>query len=191
MKRPVTGLKRGKMKQVGIILGSDSDLPEIKGCFEIFDRFNISYEVLVSSAHRTPEKTSEWVKGAAGRGLKVIIAAAGGAAHLPGVVAAYTLLPVIGIPVESGIAGGLDSLLSISQMPAGIPVAAMAAGRAGGTNAALFAANILALSDASVAEKLSSYRKEMEKKILEKNEMIDQAGLMNYIKMLEGKNDRK
>lgn len=191
MKKPVTGLKRGKMKQVGIILGSDSDLPEIKGCFEIFDRFNISYEVLVSSAHRTPEKTSEWVKGAAGRGLKVIIAAAGGAAHLPGVVAAYTLLPVIGIPVESGIAGGLDSLLSISQMPAGIPVAAMAAGRAGGTNAALFAANILALSDASVAEKLSSYRKEMEKKILEKNEMIDQAGLMNYIKMLEGKNDRK
>jgi 5-(carboxyamino)imidazole ribonucleotide mutase len=191
MKKPVTGLKRGKMKQVGIILGSDSDLPEIKGCFEIFDRFNISYEVLVSSAHRTPEKTSEWVKGAAGRGLKVIIAAAGGAAHLPGVVAAYTLLPVIGIPVESGIVGGLDSLLSISQMPAGIPVAAMAAGRAGGTNAALFAANILALSDASVAEKLSSYRKEMEKKILEKNEMIDQAGLMNYIKMLEGKNDRK
>ena len=117
----------------------------------------------------------------------MIIAAAGGAAHLPGVVASHTLLPVIGIPVESGIAGGLDSLLSISQMPAGIPVATMAAGRAGGTNAALFAANILALFDTSVAEKLSGYRKEMQKKVLEKNEMINQTGLMNYIKMLEGK----
>ena len=175
------------MSQVGVILGSDSDLPKIKGCFEIFDRFNISYEVIVSSAHRTPEKTAEWVKGASGRGIKVIIAAAGGAAHLPGVVASHTLLPVIGIPVESGIAGGLDSLLSISQMPAGIPVATMAAGRAGGTNAALFAANILALFDTSVAEKLSGYRKEMQKKVLEKNEMINQTGLINYIKMLEGK----
>ena len=175
------------MIQVGVILGSDSDLPKIKGCFEIFDKFNISYEVLVSSAHRTPEKTAEWVKGAADRGVRVIIAAAGGAAHLPGVVASHTILPVIGIPVESGIAGGLDSLLSISQMPAGIPVATMAAGRAGGTNAALFAANILALTDSAVAEKLNSYRKEMQNRILEKNEMINQTGLKNYIKMMEGK----
>ncbi len=175
------------MIQVGVILGSDSDLPKIKGCFEIFDKFNISYEVLVSSAHRTPEKTAEWVKGAADRGVRVIIAAAGGAAHLPGVVASHTILPVIGIPVESGIAGGLDSLLSISQMPAGIPVATMAAGRAGGTNAALFAANILALTDSAVADKLNSYRKEMQNRILEKNEMINQTGLKNYIKMMEGK----
>ena len=175
------------MIQVGVILGSDSDLPKIKGCFEIFDKFDISYEVLVSSAHRTPEKTAEWVKGAAGRGVRVIIAAAGGAAHLPGVVASHTILPVIGIPVESGIAGGLDSLLSISQMPAGIPVATMAAGRAGGTNAALFAANILALTDSAVADKLNSYRKEMQNRILEKNEMINQTGLKNYIKMMEGK----
>ena len=175
------------MIQVGVILGSDSDLPKIKGCFEIFDKFNISYEVLVSSAHRTPEKTAEWVKGAADRGVRVIIAAAGGAAHLPGVVASHTILPVIGIPVESGIAGGLDSLLSISQMPAGIPVATMAAGRAGGTNAALFAANILALTDSAVAEKLNSYRKEMQNRILEKNEMRNQTGLKNFIKMMEGK----
>ena len=117
----------------------------------------------------------------------MIIAAAGGAAHLPGVVASHTILPVIGIPVESGIAGGLDSLLSISQMPAGIPVATMAAGRAGGTNAALFAANILALTDSAVADKLNSYRKEMQNRILEKNEMINQTGLKNYIKMMEGK----
>ena len=175
------------MPAVGIIMGSDSDLPKIKGCFEIFDKFNITYEVIVSSAHRTPEQTAEWVKGAAGRGIRIIIAAAGGAAHLPGVVASHTILPVIGIPVESAIAGGLDSLLSISQMPAGIPVATMAAGKAGGTNAALFAANILSLADSAVAEKLTAYRKEMQKKILEKNEMINQTGLMNYIKMLEGK----
>lgn len=175
------------MASVGVILGSDSDLPKIKECFEILDRFEVKYEVIVSSAHRTPEQTAEWVKGARDRGIMVIIAAAGGAAHLPGVVASHTILPVIGIPVESPIAGGLDSLLSINQMPAGIPVATMAAGKAGGANAALFAANILALSDRKVADKLAEYRKEMQKKIMEKNEMINQTGLMNYIRMMEGK----
>lgn len=175
------------MARVGIILGSDSDLPKIKECFEILDRFGITFEVIVSSAHRTPEQTALWVKGAAERGLSVIIAAAGGAAHLPGVVASHTILPVIGIPVESSIAGGLDSLLSISQMPAGIPVGTMAAGKSGGANAALYAASIIALLDPAVSEKLVSYRKEMEKKIFEKNEKISQAGLMNYIKNLEGK----
>jgi len=175
------------MTEVGIILGSDSDLPKIKECFEILDKIGISYDVIVSSAHRTPVQTAEWVTGAADRGIKVIIAAAGGAAHLPGVVASHTILPVIGIPVESPIAGGLDSLLSISQMPAGIPVATMSAGRAGGANAALFAASILGVSDSSISEKLSAYRKEMENKIVEKNKMINQIGLMNYIKNLEGK----
>ncbi len=175
------------MASVGVILGSDSDLPKIKECFEILDRFEVKYEVIVSSAHRTPDQTAEWVKGARDRGIMVIIAAAGGAAHLPGVVASHTILPVIGIPVESPIAGGLDSLLSINQMPAGIPVATMAAGKAGGANAALFAANILALSDRKVADKLAEYRKEMQKKIMEKNEMINQTGLMNYIRMMEGK----
>ena len=145
------------------------------------------YEVLISSAHRTPEQTANWVKDASGRGIKVIIAAAGGAAHLPGVVASHTVLPVIGIPVESGIAGGLDSLLSISQMPAGIPVATMAAGKSGGSNAALFAAAILALADTSISEKLLEYRKDMEKKIIEKNAKINKIGLSNYISNLEGK----
>lgn len=177
------------MVEVGIILGSDSDLPKIKECFEILDGFGISYEVIISSAHRTPEQTAAWVKSAAGKGIKVIIAAAGGAAHLPGVAASHTILPVIGIPVESSIAGGLDSLLSINQMPSGIPVGTMAVGKAGGANAALYAASILALLEPAVAEKLAAYRKDMEKKISDRNTKINQIGLMNYIKNLEGKND--
>lgn len=175
------------MDRIGIILGSDSDLPKIRECFEILEKFDIAYEVIISSAHRTPARTVEWVSGAADRGIKVIIAAAGGAAHLPGVVASHTLLPVIGIPVESSIAGGLDSLLSISQMPAGIPVAAMAAGRSGGANAALYAASILSLADISLVAKLRAYREDMAKKISDKNERISKVGLMNYINNLEGK----
>jgi phosphoribosylaminoimidazole carboxylase PurE protein len=144
-------------------------------------------EVLVSSAHRSPEMTVAWVKSARERGMKAIIAIAGGAAHLPGVVASHTTLPVIGIPVETNIAGGLDSILSILQMPAGIPVGTMAAGKSGGTNAALYALSILSVSDASIADKISSYRKKTENKIEEKNRVIKEAGLMNYIKKLEGK----
>jgi len=131
--------------------------------------------------------TVTWVKSARERGMKAVIAIAGGAAHLPGVVASHTTLPVIGIPIETNIAGGLDSILSILQMPSGIPVAAMAAGKSGGANAALFALSIISVSDSSIAEQLSSYRKKIEKKIEEKNKAIKEEGLMNYIRKLEGK----
>ncbi|HOP64935.1 MAG TPA: 5-(carboxyamino)imidazole ribonucleotide mutase [Spirochaetota bacterium] len=175
------------MPVIGIILGSDSDLPKVKECFEILEEFGMEYEVLVSSAHRSPEMTVQWVKGAREKGMKAIIAIAGGAAHLPGVVASHTTLPVIGIPIETKIAGGLDSILSILQMPSGVPVAAMPAGKAGGANAALFALSIISVNDNTVAEKLSSYRKKIEKKIEDKNKAIKEEGLMNYIKKLEGK----
>jgi len=175
------------MAAVGVILGSDSDLPKVRECFEIMDQFSVDYDVIISSAHRSPEQTVEWVKNASGRGLKVIIAVAGGAAHLPGVVASHTILPVIGVPVETGIAGGLDSILSMIQMPAGIPVATMPAGKSGGANAALFAVSILAAGNSSLAEKIVSYRKKIEIKIIEKNKSIKEMGLMNYIDKLEGK----
>jgi 5-(carboxyamino)imidazole ribonucleotide mutase len=175
------------MAAVGVILGSDSDLPKVRDCFEILDQFSVDYEVIVSSAHRSPEQTVEWVQNASGRGLKVIIAVAGGAAHLPGVVAAQTILPVLGVPVETNIAGGLDSILSILQMPAGIPVATMPTGKSGGANAALFAISILAVGDKVLSEKLINYRKKMETKISEKNRSIKEMGLINYIDKLEGK----
>jgi 5-(carboxyamino)imidazole ribonucleotide mutase len=175
------------MAEIGIILGSDSDLPKIKDCFDILNQFSVEFEVIVSSAHRSPKQTVEWVENVSKKGIKVIIAAAGGAAHLPGVVAAHTILPVIGIPIESSIAGGLDSILSIVQMPSGIPVAAMPAGKSGGANAALFAINILALSNPSLAEKMTDYRKKMSEKISEKNKDIKDIGLMNYINKIESK----
>ncbi|MBP7734746.1 MAG: 5-(carboxyamino)imidazole ribonucleotide mutase [Spirochaetes bacterium] len=173
------------MAEVGIIVGSDSDLPKIKDCFDILDELRVGFEVIISSAHRCPVQTMEWSSTASKRGLKVIIAAAGGAAHLPGVVASHTTLPVIGIPIETAIAGGLDSMLSIIQMPAGIPVAAMAAGKAGGANAALFAVSILALSDGGCAERLLSYRKSMADKISGRNEQLKKMGLKEYIKNKE------
>ena len=175
------------MPVIGVILGSDSDLPKVKECFEILDEFGVEYEVLVSSAHRSPEMTVAWVKSARERGVKAIIAIAGGAAHLPGVVASHTTLPVIGIPIETNVAGGLDSILSIIQMPAGIPVGAMAAGKSGGANAALYALSIISVSDNEIAAKITSYRKKIEQKIEDKNKAIKEAGLMNYIKKLEGK----
>lgn len=175
------------MAVVGVILGSDSDLPKVRECFEILDQFSVDYEVIISSAHRTPGQTVEWVQNASRKGIKIIIAVAGGAAHLPGVVASHTLLPVIGVPVETGIAGGLDSILSILQMPAGIPVAAMPAGKSGGANSALFALSILALNDGGLMDKLVSYRRNMAAKINDKNRSIKETGLMNYIDMLEGK----
>ncbi len=174
------------MAQVGIILGSDSDLPKVKNCFETLEEFGIPFEIIVSSAHRTPEETKEWVSSARSRGLKAIIAVAGGAAHLPGVVASHTTLPVIGVPIETKISGGLDSILSILQMPGGISVATMPAGSAGGINAALFAANILGVEDASIADKLAEYRKKMAEKITAKNADIADMGYKKYIAGLEG-----
>ncbi len=173
------------MPDIGIILGSDSDLPRIKDCFRILDDFSVSYEIIVASAHRTPAKAMEWASSARSRGVKVIIAVAGGAAHLPGVVAAHTTLPVIGVPIETKISGGLDSLLSIVQMPSGIPVATMPMGSAGGPNAALFAINVLGSSDPAIAGKIEAYRKEMAEKIGLKNEELKKLGVHDYINTIE------
>ena len=136
---------------VGIVMGSESDRPTMQRCFEVLDGYGVPHEVVVRSAHRDPEGCREWATSAEARGLKVLIAAAGGAAHLPGVVAAWTDLPVVGVPVPTAHLGGQDSLYSIVQMPAGIPVATMAIGEAGARNAAWFAARILGLADAGVA----------------------------------------
>ena len=138
---------------VGIIVGSKSDLPLMESCVKVLEDFGIEHEVKVCSAHRNPLGVMEWARSAHERGIKVVIAAAGGAAHLPGVVAAWTDLPVIGVPMPTPHLGGEDSLLSIVQMPAGIPVATMAIGEAGAKNAAWLAARILGLSDAAIAKK--------------------------------------
>ena len=143
---------------VAIIMGSDSDWPTLKPAAEVCAEFGIACEVRVVSAHRTPEDMVRYAKTAAGRGLRVIIAGAGGAAHLPGMAAAMTRLPVLGVPVESKALNGIDSLLSIVQMPAGVPVGTLAIGKAGAINAALLAASILALSDGDLAGRLDAWR---------------------------------
>lgn len=152
---------------VGVIMGSTSDWETMKNVCDVLEEFDISYEKKVVSAHRTPELMAQYSKEAAGRGLKVIVAGAGGAAHLPGMVASYTCLPVIGVPVQSKALSGLDSLLSIVQMPAGVPVATVAIGAAGATNAGLLAAQILGAFDPDVYEKLIDRRRNTEKRILE------------------------
>ena len=139
------------MADVGVILGSKSDLPLMEDCQKQLDQLGLSHELIVCSAHRNPQGVVDWAKSAQERGLRVIIAAAGGAAHLPGVVAAWTDLPVIGVPVPTPHLGGEDSLFSIVQMPAGIPVATMAIGSAGARNAAWLAARILGLNDERIA----------------------------------------
>jgi 5-(carboxyamino)imidazole ribonucleotide mutase len=144
--------------KVGIIMGSQSDWPTLKNAADMLDRLQIPCEASIVSAHRTPDRLAAYAKGAAARGLCVIIAGAGGAAHLPGMCAAWTQLPVLGVPVESHALDGMDSLLSIVQMPAGIPVGTLAIGRAGAVNAALLAAAILALNDPPLAERLAAYR---------------------------------
>ncbi len=140
-------------------MGSTSDWETMQHTTEVLDQFGIAYEAQVVSAHRTPERLYDYAKSAASRGLKVLIAGAGGAAHLPGMAAALTALPVLGVPVESKTLKGQDSLLSIVQMPYGIPVGTLAIGKAGAKNAALLAAAILALEDAGIAKKLSAFRK--------------------------------
>jgi 5-(carboxyamino)imidazole ribonucleotide mutase len=144
---------------IGIIMGSQSDWETMQHVAQTLDRLGISYEKRIVSAHRTPERLYQYAKGAQKRGLKLIIAGAGGAAHLPGMAAALTALPVLGVPVESRTLRGVDSLLSIVQMPAGIPVATFAIGQAGAVNAALFAAAILALGDPAIAAALDNWRR--------------------------------
>jgi 5-(carboxyamino)imidazole ribonucleotide mutase len=147
------------MADVGIIMGSQSDWETMRHAAEMLDALGIAYETRVVSAHRTPDRLYAYAKGAAGRGLKVIVAGAGGAAHLPGMTASMTRLPVLGVPVESKALKGMDSLLSIVQMPAGIPVGTLAIGAAGAGNAGLLAASILALSDPALAERLEEWRR--------------------------------
>ena len=151
---------------VGIVMGSDSDWPTMEPAAAVLDEFGVAGEVRVVSAHRTPLKLARYAADAAGRGLKVIIAGAGGAAHLPGMTAASTRLPVLGVPVESRTLQGLDSLLSIAQMPKGVPVGTLAIGKAGAINAALLAAAILALEDAGLARRLERYRREQTRAVL-------------------------
>lgn len=149
---------------VGFLVGSKSDLKYVEKAVRLLEDFGIPYDLQVISAHRTPDRAAEYGRDAESTGLKVIIAAAGAAAHLAGAIASHTTLPVIGVPLPSTDLKGLDSLLSTVQMPAGIPVATMAIGEAGATNAAILAAEILALSDSALAERLHRYRKELSKK---------------------------
>lgn len=151
---------------VGIILGSKSDFETMQEAMKVLEQLEISYEASVVSAHRTPDKMFEYAEAARNRGIKVIIAGAGGAAHLPGMVAAKTTLPVIGVPVQSRALNGLDSLLSIVQMPGGIPVATVAIGKAGAKNAGLLAASMLSTSYQEIAVHLENYRKEMTDSVL-------------------------
>jgi len=156
--------------QVGIIMGSDSDFPIMEDAIKVLKEFGIGYEVKVLSAHRTPNQHAEYSRSAVERGLKVIIAAAGGAAHLPGVTAAQTTLPVIGVPIKGKSLEGMDSLLSIVQMPPGIPVATVAVN--GAKNAAILAVSILGTANSDVQNMLVDYKKKMEKDSMAKNEKI-------------------
>jgi len=147
-----------KKLSVGIIMGSQSDWPTMKPAADILDALGVAHECRIVSAHRTPDRMADYAKGAQARGIQVIIAGAGGAAHLPGMVASMTTLPVLGVPVQSRTLKGLDSLLSIAQMPGGVPVATFAIGEAGAKNAALHAAAILGLRDAALKKKLDAWR---------------------------------
>lgn len=151
--------------QVGVIMGSKSDWETMRHASEVLARFGVPHECRVVSAHRTPRLTAEYASAAEARGIEVIIAGAGGAAHLPGLAAAHTILPVLGVPVESQALKGLDSLLSIVQMPGGIPVGTLAIGKAGATNAALLAVAILGLSRPELRRKLHAFRAEQEERV--------------------------
>lgn len=158
---------------VGVIMGSKSDWETMKHACDVLDQFEIAYEKKVVSAHRTPDFMFTYAEKAKERGLKVIIAGAGGAAHLPGMVAAKTILPVIGVPVQSQALNGLDSLLSIVQMPGGVPVATVAIGKAGAVNAGLLAAQILATEDVELAEKLAARRDRIRDEVLESSDTLE------------------
>ena len=166
------------MATVGIVMGSDSDMPVMAKAAEMLDRFGIDYEMKIISAHREPDIFFEWAKGAKERGTKVIIAGAGKVAHLPGMCAALFPMPVIGIPMKTSDLGGVDSLYSIVQMPSGIPVATVAIN--GGQNAGILAAKILATSDAALLEKLEAYSEEMKDQVVEKDNRLQETGYQAY-----------
>lgn len=167
-------MKQEDRPLVGILMGSDSDWPKIRKAADALTEFGVAYEARVMSAHRTPHVVAEYAAGADERGLKVIIAAAGGAAHLAGVVAAHTTLPVIGLPVPTADLGGLDSLLSMVQMPGDVPVACMAVGMGGPRNAGLFAVQILAVGDEQLRTRLSEFKQALATKIADKDAEFQQ-----------------
>ncbi len=158
-------------------MGSDSDLPIMQETARVLKQFEIPYEIGVYSAHRSPHRTLEYVKSARQRGLKVIIAGAGSSAHLAGVTAAETTLPVIGIPIDSSPLSGLDALLSTVQMPPGVPVATMGVGKSGATNAGIFAVQILSVNDEKLARKLAEYKDQLEKSVAEKSKRVQEEHL--------------
>ena len=162
--------------RVSIVMGSDSDLEIMREAGTALEGFGIEYEIDVTSAHRSPERTAEFARQAATRGVRVIIAGAGGAAHLAGVIAAHTTLPVIGVPIPSTSLNGMDSLLSTVQMPAGIPVATVAIGKPGATNAGILAAQIIAVADAGIASKLDAHKQKLAKGVEEKSKKLKQSG---------------
>ena len=169
--------------RVGVIMGSDSDLPVMKEAAEILDKFEVEYELTVVSAHRTPDRLYNYAETAEEKGLDVIIAGAGGAAHLPGMIAAVTTIPVIGVPVKTSKLSGLDSLYSIVQMPPGVPVATVAIN--GAKNAALLAVQILARSDEELNQKQKEYRQEMKEKVLNTAEKLEEQGYEEYLERSE------
>ena len=170
--------KENKMAKVAIVMGSDSDMPVMSKAADFLDQMGIDYEMTIISAHREPDIFFEWAKGAEERGVKVIIAGAGKAAHLPGMCAALFPMPVIGIPMKTSDLGGVDSLYSIVQMPSGIPVATVAIN--GGQNAGILAAKILATSDAELLAKLKDFSKEMKDSVVEKDARLKEVGYKNY-----------
>src|SRR6059036_3363851 len=153
---------------VSIVMGSDSDFEIMREAGKALDDFGINYEIDVTSAHRSPDRTADYARNAAGRGIRVIIAGAGGAAHLAGVIAAHTTLPVIGVPISATSLNGMDSLLATVQMPAGIPVATVAIGKPGATNAGILAAQILGVDDSAIAQKLHAHKEKLAKGVEEK-----------------------
>ena len=165
--------------QVAIIMGSDSDLPTMSAAAEILDEFKIEYELTVISAHRTPKRMFNYAKTAHQRGIKVIIAGAGGAAHLPGMTAAITPLPVIGVPVKTSTLSGIDSLYSIVQMPRGVPVATVAIGNA--KNAGLLAVSILAVNNKALQKKLEQYKRKIKTEVVKKAQKLEKIGYQEYL----------
>jgi 5-(carboxyamino)imidazole ribonucleotide mutase len=168
-----------KTPLIGIIMGSDSDLPTMKAAIEICEQFDVPHEVAIVSAHRTPERMVEYAQTAHKRGLKVIIAGAGGAAHLPGMVASLTPLPVVGVPIQTKALQGIDSLYSIVQMPAGIPVATVSIGNA--TNAGLLAVQILATGDPALLTQIQLYRDSLKAMVLVKQAKLEEIGYRKYL----------
>ena len=171
------------MAKVGIVMGSDSDMPVMAKAAEILDKFGIDYEMTIISAHREPDIFFEWAKSAEEKGIKVIIAGAGKAAHLPGMCAALFPMPVVGIPMKTSDLGSVDSLYSIVQMPSGIPVATVAIN--GGANAGILAAKILATSDAELLAKLKSYSEEMKNDVVKKADKLESIGYKEYLSQMK------